>query len=175
MSYIDELLGELTARLPELEWKINNLAPAAFSSKTIPRGLFNSYKELNPKVCIDEIKNDLLLLNTTKSQYSSLYLAEKIQRKINLLVTLCQLDKKRKKISPSPSFGLNMLSTRHQWIVELEQKVHTLESQHQAVIKTLTQMEKNANLEAVLNLKSELGELERRLTLAREALQKACS
>ncbi|HDS3847010.1 TPA: lpg0405 family Dot/Icm T4SS effector, partial [Legionella pneumophila] len=41
MGYIDELLEELSARLPELEWKINGLS-SSISIHNLPKGIFSS-------------------------------------------------------------------------------------------------------------------------------------
>lgn len=172
MNDINQLLVELTSRLPELEWKISNFS-TFISNHTIPKGLFHSSSELTGPVCIDEIKADIRTLSQQKTECGANYLANQIKQKVNILVTLCQMESRKNKVEKKAHFGIKMLSTRQQWIATLEQDVKTLEKQQQAIRKTLEQMKDNSNATAILNIKSELGEVEKRLTLARETLMQA--
>lgn len=172
MNYINDLLEELTSRLPELEWKISGLS-AAISSHNLPRGLFRPGIELTGTGCIQEIKADIQALSLQKNQRSAYFLAERINQKINVLVALCQMDSRKQKPIEKLNFGVTMLSTRQQWIHNLEQDIITLENQQQAMAKSMLQMKRVDNSSAILILQSELGEVERRLTLAREALNQA--
>ncbi len=172
MNNIDELLAELTTRLPELEWKINSFSPL-IRSQSLPRGLFRSGPELTGMSCIEEIKADIHVLSQQKSKNSAQYVATKIRQKVDVLVTLCQMESRKNKKEEKVHFGIKVLSTRQQWITTLEQDIKTLESQQQAMIKTLGQMQRASNITAVLSLQAELGEIEKRLTLARETLNQA--
>ncbi|CEG58077.1 primosomal replication protein PriC [Legionella fallonii] len=172
MNYINELLVELTARLPELEWKISSFN-LFLSSHDIPSGLFRSGPELTGEGCINEIKADIQTLSQQKNERSAHYLSNKIRQKVNVLVTLCQMESRKNKMEEKVHFGIKMLSTRQQWIATLEQDIKALEKQQLAMINTLEQMQRNSNITAILSLQGELGEVEKRLTLARETLNQA--
>lgn len=170
--YIKELASDLIARLPELEWKTCQLNPILFS-KSIPKRLFRA-TNLNPVECINELKADIHLLKKQKGEMSALYLAEQIKQKINVLVGVCKIDKKQEKLSEYLPLGINMLSTRQQWLRGLEQEVDVLTQQQQALLKRLASMKSNhKDASVMLNLQAELGSIEQRLTLAQEALSNA--
>lgn len=174
MNYINELLAELTARLPELDWKISGLKPF-ISNHSVPRGLFRSGLELTGAACVAEIKADIQALSQQDNERSAHYLANRIKQKVNVLVSLCQIESRKKKPEDKVYLGLKMLSTRQQWIQSLELDISTLETQQQALEKALAQMKRGTNAAAILSVQGELGEVERRLTLAREALNQAVS
>ena len=162
------------ARLPELEWKVSNLNPILFS-KSIPKRLFRS-SNLNPLSCINELKLDIQTLAKQNSDTSTLYLAEQVKQKINVLVGLCKIEKKQEKLSEHLPLGINMLSTRQQWLRGLEHDIEVLTQQQQALIKTLSTMKSNNKDPSILlNLQSELGSIEKRITLAKETLRNATS
>ncbi|MFJ1268907.1 primosomal replication protein PriC [Legionella lytica] len=167
-----QLLKNLTARLPELEWKVGELGNS-FSSHKLPRGLFRSESQTGT-ACIAEIKTDIHSLAKQEGN-SAAYLAMRIQQKVNVLVALCQIHSHQHKPEDNASFGIKMLSTRQQWIHTLEVDIQTLEKQQHAMINALEQMMRGQNTSAILQLKAELGELERRLTLAKETLNRAIS
>ena len=168
-----ELLSELITRLPELEWKISGLG-SSFSIRSLPKGLFRTNIGENAAACIAEIKQDIQTLSQQKPGRSALYLAERITRKVNVLVAVCHVYGRKNKAEEKTSFGVTMLSTRQQWIQELEKDIHTLEQQQQAMLKTLEQMQRNHHdATAILHLKAELGKIERHLTLAAETLNRA--
>lgn len=166
-----DLLADLSSRLPELEWKMKGLGPS-FPVHNLPRGLFHTPFGFTGANCIAEIKADILTLSRQKNQRSSTYLALRIQQKINVLVGLCQINKNKPQPEEKASFGLSMLSTRQQWIASLEQEVESLSLQQQALLRASEQMKQTPNTQAQLSLQKELGELEKQLTLAREALAK---
>ena len=172
MNYIDELLAELTSRLPELEWKVSSLN-SFISSKSLPRGLFRSSSELTGLACVEEIKDDIQALGHQKNERSAHYLATRIKQKVNVLVALCQIEGRKNKAEEKVHFGITMLSTRQQWIESLEKEISTLEKRQQAMIKAFNQMKRSSDTPAVLSVQKELGEIERRLTLAKETLNQA--
>ncbi|KGP63017.1 coiled-coil protein [Legionella norrlandica] len=174
MSYIEELLAKLITRLPELEWKISGLS-SSLSIHNLPKGLFSSGIELTGSACVKEIKDDIQALQKHKDELSAYFLAERIQQKINVLVILCQIDKKNNKPEKKASFDLTMLSTRQQWIKSLEEDIHTLECQHQSMTKAFKQMKSHSHPSTILHLQAELGEVEKRLTIAKETLNRAIS
>lgn len=171
MNYIEELLNELSARLPELEWKISHLK-IPISAYNLPKGLFRTPYNLNSETCMAEIKSDIAGLAQQKNQRSAMHIASRINSKINVLVTLCQMYNKEKPSHEKVSFGIKMISTRQQWIESLELNVATLAQQQQAMLKALDTMQNKNNDLAVLSLKKDLGEIERHLTLAKESLQR---
>lgn len=172
MDYINDLLADLSARLPELEWKMSSYS-AGFSSHSLPKGLFKFRSEFSGPACIAEIKADIDALAKQTNQRSASYLALRIKQKINVLVVLCQMHTRKSKPEEKVHFGLQMISTRQQWIQSLEDDIERLTTQQQAMLNALAQMKQSANNPGQLNLRSELGEVERRLTLAKEALTRA--
>lgn len=172
MNYINDLLVELNSRLPELEWKISELS-SAISSHNLPRGLFRTGFELTGASCVKEIQADILALSHQKNERSAHFLADRIKKKINVLVALCHMDNRKKKSTEPVYFGVKMLSTRQQWIHNLESEINTLTLQQQAMTKSLEHLSHSDNTGAILSLRAELGEVERRLTLAKETLNQA--
>ncbi len=172
MNFINDLLEELTARLPELAWKLGKLNPSV-SRFRLPHGLFRAAYEPGGVACINEIKSDIQVLIKQKQSPGALYLAERIQRKVSVLVSLCHLEGKGSHTQEKVRFGLTSLSTRQQWIVSLEQEIDQLVIQQNAVHHSLEQKKHNASTELLLSLQSELGQIEKRLTLLKEDLKKA--
>ncbi|KTD05881.1 coiled-coil protein [Legionella gratiana] len=170
----DELFHKLIARLPELEWKLNGLG-MSFLSHSLPKGLFRITSESTAALCIAEIKADIHALSKQTNKRSAFYLAERIRQKINVLVVLCQIHHRKNKPEGKSYFGIKMLSTRQQWINDLEIEIDALSTQRQAMIKSLAHLQCRQDSDALLNLKAELGEVERSLTLAKETLNRAVS
>ncbi|HRD68937.1 MAG TPA: hypothetical protein PK657_02220 [Legionella sp.] len=170
--FIDETLAELTSRMPELEWKISNLP---ISRSNLPKGLFSLGTEITGLTCIEEIKADIKALSFQNNERSALYLATRIKQKINILVSLYQIHARKQKPIIEESFGIKMLSTRQQWLRSLENDINTLILQQKALTNTLELMTSGASEHALLTVKGDLGEIERRLTLAREAYNQAIS
>lgn len=168
-----QLLSTLNTRLPELEWKVSEL-DAAFPAHSLPRGVFST-AEPSGASCIAEIKADIQLLSQYQHGARAIYLAARIQQKVNVLVSLCQIHGRQHPPEGKISFGIKMLSTRQQWIHTLEADVQTLEQQHHAMTKALEHMQGKHKATTILQLKAELGEIERRLTLAKETLNRAIS
>ena len=169
MPSIDESVRVLSARLPELEWKLSVLH-SVFNPNRLPRGLFLSQFEFTPQSCIDEIKADLRVLSDHKNERSAHYLAERISKKINVLVQLCKVPVK--KHSPT-TFGVQSISTRQQWLQTLEDDISRLSEQQRALTASFSRLQMGVDPQAVLSLQAELGEVERCLTLARETLTRA--
>lgn len=172
-TYIQNLITDLMARLPELEWKITNLSPALFH-RSLPKKVFKA-QEPTAIACINELKADLQVLRQVKHERSAEYLAEQLKQKVSILVAISRLEHKNKeKIQPA-SFSMEKISTRQQWLQALEQEVEVLRKQKQALSTRLSQINPQKSDPALLlNLKHELGLLEKKLTLAEEALNKAC-
>ncbi|KTD18153.1 hypothetical protein [Legionella jordanis] len=163
---IGELLKTLESRLPELEWKMAKLGQHV-SPNVLPKGLFRLSSEAGPGAFILEIKVDLQQLANHQHEYSGYYIAQKIQRKIDVLVSLCRLQKNQPKQQTSVS--LQMIASRQQHLQRLQAEIDNLTNQHEA-IKTQLQLKHCPDM--LLNLKAELGEIEKGLSLAREAMVK---
>ena len=174
MNYLNETLDDLNARLPELEWKLGCLNPV-ISYHSLPKGLFQPRMELSSSACIAEIKLDIQALTQQDNERSARYLANRVKQKINVLVSLCQIAARREKPAEKVHFGIKTLSTRQQWIQNMESDIATLSLQHQAIANTLAQMTSSNKTSAILGVQAELGEVERRLTLALESLKQATS
>lgn len=170
---MDALLADLSSRLPELEWKVGNLS--SFSAQVLPPGLFRSCFGLTAKDCVNEIKSDIHALSQQKHAGCASYIAQRIQQKINVLVSVCQIQTRKGKPEETIHFGLGMLSTRQQWIHDLEQDIQALILQQQAMVRTLEQMKSLSNVAGILSMQTELGALNKRLTLARERLSQVIS
>ena len=169
---IDEQVNVLSARLPELSWKLNALY-SVLNPKLLPRGLFQYQFETTPKSCIDEINADLQALSYHKNERSSHYLAERVSQKINVLVRLCQMHKDKKPTQQTITFGVKAISTRQQWLGALQEDIDKLGAQRQALLSTLSRLQKGRALETILSLQADLGEIERHLTVAKETLARA--
>lgn len=165
------LLHELAARLPELEWKINSLGSRLLTS-SLPKGLFRSRLDMDAAACVGEIKTDLQRLANInkKNKLSANYLAGQIQQKISVLVTLCHLQAKKTKPEEKLVFGLDKISTRQQWIQTLEKEINHLTLQRDALANSLVQLKMRGTPQAILQLQSELGEIEKKLTQVKERL-----
>lgn len=169
---INEMIHKLSSRLPELSWKLN-ACYSVLPLKLLPPGLFRYQFEVTPQSCIDDIRQDLHQLSQQVHERSSNYLAEQVNKKINVLVQLCALKRDTKEAEPVSSFGVKAISTRCQWLQTLEDDILRLEAQQASLTSTLNLQKMGGNPEAILRVQAELGEVERCLTLARETLKRA--
>jgi hypothetical protein len=168
---IDSLLSSLLARMPELEWQLSKFG-AAFSAKLFTRGLFRCYPKDDIQAYSKEIKDDIEILCQQTNAQASYYLARQIHQKINVLVAFCQQQSNQKITMDNNDFTVNKLTTRQQWLQNLEKQITLLTKQKEALENRLSQY-KELNDEIVLKLKAELGGLRKQLTLAEEAYTKA--
>ncbi|MCP0913914.1 MULTISPECIES: hypothetical protein [Legionella] len=161
---MNDFIKSLQARLPELEWKLHGVI--SIKPEQLPRGLF---RQTTPQACVREIREDLThLITMQKDGKSAQYLAKRIEQKINVLVQICKNNREKKETDAQPPFGFKSFVTRQQWLQALEQEIATLSAQQQALLASLKQLQKKNDAQAVLGLRSELGQLERQLTLAKE-------
>ena len=167
-----ESADKLSARLPELEWTLeSNNTP--IHQSLLPRGLFNSRLEMTPRLCVDEIKADLLVLKRQANDKASYYLASRISQKINVLVRLCHLRAKKNTPIKPVHFGLQAISTRRQWLQGVEEDIARLVEQQKAVASSLENRGFGTETQVILSLQALLGDIECRLTLAKEVLSRA--
>lgn len=167
---IDLLLAKLLARIPELEWQLNKLE-MSFSSKFFQKGLFRCHPQDDIQAYSNEVKADIHSLSQQTSLRVAHYLALQINQKINMLVSVCQYQSKQKTTSEAVSFTLDKLSTRQQWLQNLESQIKLLTEQKNALTNTLCQSPCFKD-EVKLKLHAELGQLQKQLTLAQEAYLK---
>lgn len=168
---VSSLLHTLRERLPELEWQLNKPG-ASFSTQSLPPGLFRN-REDDPVACVAEIRADINTLFGHPNPRIVRYLIEKINQKINVLVAVCAQRKQHAPESEQAAFVVDQLSTRRQWLETMEATIKRLEEQRQALLHSLTEKDLAGNHPVSLNLRSELGALEQRLTLAQEAYARA--
>jgi len=173
---VGSLLNELLARMPELEWQLNKLT-ASFSAQSLPSGLFRQAFDAPVQAYVTEIKSDIQALRAIKtSELAKQHVAERIHQKINILVKLCA-HHNRQPIMPSEdiSYSIKQLSTRQQWLQTLDDDIDLLTKQKESLHRALTREKTANNTMVLLNLHRELGELEKRLTLAVETRARAVS
>ncbi|MFC3908892.1 hypothetical protein ACFORL_07355 [Legionella dresdenensis] len=170
---INALINTLLARLPELEWQLAKLG-TAFEPETLPRGLFRQPIDAPVFAYIDEIKAEIAVLADHGNRQAASFLAARINQKINVLVTICARYNQHNPAQHSPpGFILEQLATRKQQFELLEQAIKTLSSQRDAMLRRLQEPGSEKSTELHLNLQRELGDIEKRLTLAKEAYDKA--
>jgi hypothetical protein len=162
------ILATLRGRLPELEWQLNKMG-RAFSPTSLPPGLFRQNDE-NPTSYVSEIKNDITTLGSHPNPRIVRYLAEKINQKINVLVSLCSRHHREQSKQEMDGLMIDRLRTRQQWLHSLEMDIKQLEEQKQALTNTLTEKDVVKNCAVSLNVRKELGNLEKHLTLLKETL-----
>lgn len=172
MTTINETVRLLSARLPELAWKLGAL-DSTLNPKLLPRGLFNYQFEMTPQSCIDEINENLQAVKNQTNERSAHYLAERIHQKINVLVRLCHLRGEKKSQAGSMPFGVQAINTRQQWLQTLQDDIASLNAQQQALQHAFLRLQGLGDSTSILSLQAELGEIERRLTLANETLMRA--
>ena len=119
---------------------------------------------------IRPIRADLAALNQQlRYERSAQLIANRIHSKINLLVRLCVFHGPAE--SPASDFAKNMITklvTRRQQVQDIEDQIILLKDQQRALTKTLSQTQ---DVERQLLIQAELGNLERLLTYAQEALK----
>lgn len=167
MSYLEHELRHLEARLPELEWKLSLLHGKAFNAKKIPRGLFRMQSSCSAEACIEEIKRDMSDLKKQSEANSVHYLASLINRKITVLVRLCQ---SKDEIPLVRHNSLKKISTRQQWLQTLAIDLEKLSQQQKALTTTLARFDINQDKSAYLKLNTELSEVTRRLNALNETI-----
>jgi len=139
MTTISEFIAVLSARMPELAWKLN-ARYTVLNPKLLPRGLFLERLEISPHSCIDEIYADLNKLKDQKNERSAYYLAERVSQKINVLVQLCQIQPDKKPAGRAGTFDLQTISTRQQWLGTLQEDITQLSTQHSALATAMKKL-----------------------------------
>lgn len=169
---VSNQVASLMSRMPELEWQLGKLG-SSFSPKSLPRALFRQAFDAPVLAYVAEIKADIATLSMHNNQQVVRYLALKVTQKVNVLVTICSRHNREQPVQEVVSYGVDKISTRQQWLQSLEANILMLDSQRQALANVLAQNNHADDSLSQLNLQRELGELEKRLTLARETRDRA--
>lgn len=155
---IEILVKELKERLPELEWKLNHSHP--ISNAALPHDLFPRTIEFNAQELMVLLKQEIERLAQQNNPSSCYYLAQKIHRKISLLVSCLRM-----KETEPPNGFLQSICTRQQFVFELQKQIQNLHSHQQALELRLL---KTKDPDITLELKKEIGKIEQSLTEIRE-------
>lgn len=169
---LHDILTHLSARLPELEWKLS-LHDGVINPALLPRGLFSARFELTAKTCIDEIKADLQAIKQQSNEQIARFIADRVGKKINVLVRLCQQQTGKKTPQRQESLGVQAISTRQQWLQTMQRDIDALAKQESALQAALITLNAENNTQAILSLQVELGHASRRLTVAKETLARS--
>ena len=170
MLGMTDALDGLVSRLPELEWRLGEIGRISYTQ--LPQGLFHGAHPgewLTASRCVDEIKRDLAVLGRQGESRAAHFLAEQVSKKINVLLQLCQAFRRKAALEPRASFGVHSMSTRQQWLGELQGEIARLTAQQVALRTALETPSTRRAPEAVLMLQGELGEVTRHLVTAEEA------
>lgn len=168
---LTEIVLELSNRLAELEWKIEQPS-VLIRSTMLPRGLFRHAKVSRNIDYVQEIRDDLTALSHPAGLERAEYLALKIQEKINVLVRICQISKAPPSPAESSSLNMQSMMTRQQWLADLKAEIERLEGQQNAMLQALEALDKR-NINAEHEARIALAHIEKRLTLARETFERA--
>jgi hypothetical protein len=175
MDRLSDELRQLEARVPELEWQLNKF-DGYFPFASLPKGLFRQQADKPGLAYAKEIREDLALLATysqpPEHTSAARFLALKIQQKIHVLVSICKQNQKEDN-NKGISYDISAITTRQEWLQKLETQVDDLRRQRQALLEMLSQKEAAKDTNSELGLRKELGDLEKRVTLAEEAYVKA--
>ncbi len=171
-------IKQLEARLPELEWQLSKMN-ATFPAFSLPKGLFRQKWDSDASCYASEIREDISLMATYSKQIENKaathFLAVKINQKIQVLVSICKQYQKENTSSQSIGFEMAKISTRQEWLQNLDFDIQALHSQRTALLEVFSQKKLQNDAVSQLSLRRELGELEKKITLAEEAFGKATS
>tara|TARA_B100000949_G_C14205583_1_gene417947 strand:+ start:40 stop:582 length:543 start_codon:yes stop_codon:yes gene_type:complete len=169
------LIEQLKQRIPEMEWKINQLPPNKHLWR-LPRGIFRLKAGSPYAFYITEIKEDIELLEAQTCPKRQWYLAKQIETKITLLIRISTLQNKNNTPSGNQNTIVQRLSTRKQWMEELEQRIDQITRQIVAMEQQLSKYtEQKKHLQTRLQLEHDIGEAHRQRTLLKEQYQRASS
>lgn len=153
-------IRQIRNRLPELEHHIVKLG-THFPLHALPPGLF---KDVATGVdCITDIDNNLdKVIDEKASERVRLYWSNLLNQKIHVLVHICRNQPRRKK--ESHSLVLDKISTRNDWLAQIEAKQISLTTQRESMTATLKSMQARNDREAIQILQNELLDIEAQLT-----------
>lgn len=167
MQTLEDLIQELEQRLPELAWRLQKIN-MAFLYKSLPQGLFTISSDASFSDYIQDITFELSRLQQASSPAIQQFLGDKIKRKVNVLVNIC-VQPQNKAATVETKLNIKRFRTRHQWLQDAEKEIVQLKQQYTALLNTANR--DYLNTAAQLNIQQELGELQKKITLAEEAYQ----
>ena len=174
MMRIQRLIEQLKSRIPELEWKISQLS-ANKSLWRLPRGVFR-LKAGSPYLdYVLEIKKDLLQLESQQNSACQHHLAKQIENKISLLVRISLLQGTKNKTSTNAKGVIQRLSTRQQWLQDLNLQITKTTQQIAALKNQLSNRAIQKDTQAQLQLEHDIGQACEQLTLLQERYQRMSS
>ena len=164
---IDPLIKAIEDRLPELAWK-TSLLPHRMTLSTLPKNLFNLSIDAHPSACVNEIKQDLCrLVNLSRYSQEYDYSARRVEKKIEVLVRLCQIEAKKSRKGIENTQLMMRLCRRRQWVEELEQQLTGLKQQYHHL---QTQLIDSSDTQVQLTMQADLGMLQKKITTLQEKL-----
>ncbi len=168
---LNVLMAQLSERLLALDWQLSR-HHAVLRAHQLPKGLFKQAygDELISCDCVEEIRRDMDALMQQQEGRSARFIVDKINKKINVLVHLCQSSVEQKPSESSNVFNVSSLVSRQRWIQESQQHCERLELQHQALLNTAKHEAKSSDVTAELRRRQAISDVARQLTLAKEAL-----
>lgn len=166
LPVLEDLTARLKARLPELAWYVNKIDPIAL--KRLPKGIFQEQDELSFDACFQEIEAHIERLVSVTNERSQYFLAQKIDEKINILVSFCHYFSKED-VSAKAMFQVKELKRYHDWMGDVRMKTNQLLSQKEALLRQLDLINEADSLKK-LELLKQIGLIEVALTKSNEWL-----
>lgn len=154
-----QTLTQIQNRLPELEHHIEKFG-MHFPLNLLPPGLFRDVT--TGMDCITDIAQDLQRITAAKSSDKMLsYWGERLSQKIHVLVHICRNQTQRK---DTPGITLERMSTRTQWLAQLEAQQVNLRTQRKSMVATLNTMQARKDKEAIQVLQNKILDIDTQLT-----------
>lgn len=169
VNHAKKSIDELNQRLPELLWQMKSIKRIIPRSH-LPAGLFKNTSS-EPEAYIEDIQADIERIRVQTAPKVIHYMVEQVARKIDVLVNCCKKKPSPHSKSSKSRLSVQAISTRQQWLQDIEKEVFSLQQQEQALRKQLNTCARSDA--KILSLQAELGDIQRQLTLSNEALKKA--
>lgn len=169
MSSVIEIVETLTSRLPELEYRLDEVGK--IHSSGLPKGLFRASQfaaTISSLTCIEELRADLMHLKSLLEEVSEqqspvvLYLAKQVNLKMQVLLQVCHQHRRKKMSVTKVNMEMKQLATRQQWLDSVRQERKRLLLQQSALQRALSQHQGNAH--AAMTLQHALGDVETHLS-----------
>lgn len=164
-----KILSELSTRVTLLEWQLKELHPSLLGR--LPKGVFRHSHVENTAVLIDELKADIHALTVDENIERGQYLSQMLTHKINILVKMCQLQKKYLPKTQQSSMTLQGLMTRQTWLSSLATEIQKLEEAEAALLLQIQQSSAHS-LELALEMRKSHADVLKQLTELRETYQR---
>jgi hypothetical protein len=150
-----QTMQRIRERLPELERQISK-CEEKFPLHLLPKGLFRDvYSGMD---CIADILRDLDIIQSETSERVVTYCSMRLSQKIHVLVHICRTQSHKMSTAIKPV--LETISTRSQWLEQLQNRQRSLSLQRAAILKTL----ERADAKTVPALQKELQDIDLQLS-----------